>query len=61
MPKIWRNCIEAGTKKFEQCPDRYKEEVLAIMRQDVLDETMTKFGRMTPELFEELTNVPYEA
>ena len=61
MPKIWRNCIEAGTKKFEECPSRYQEEVLALMRQDVLDEKMTTFGKMTPELFEELTNVPYEA
>ena len=60
MPKIWRNCIEAGTKKFEDCPERYKEDVLAIMRQDVVDGLMTKQGKMTPELFEELTGVPYE-
>ena len=28
MPTIWRNCIEAGTMKFEKCPDIYKEDVL---------------------------------
>ena len=60
MPKIWRNCIEAGTKEFVDCPERYQEEVLAIMRQDVVDGRMTEFGKMTPELFEELTGVSYE-
>ena len=60
MPKIWRNCIEAGTQRFADCPARYQEEVLAIMRQDVVDGRMTKFGKMTPELFEDLTDVPYE-
>ena len=60
MPTIWRNCIEAGTMKFEKCPDIYKEEVLALMRKDVVDGKMTKQGKMTPELFEELTGVAYE-
>ena len=59
MPKIWRNCIEAGTQKFADCPARYQEEVLAIMRQDVLDGKVTKMGKMTPELFEELTGIAY--
>lgn len=59
MPTIWRNCIEAGTKKFEQCPDIYKEEVLTLMRLDAAEGKMTKQGKMTPELFEELTGVTY--
>ena len=47
-------------QKFEDCSERYKEEVLAIMRQDVVDSIMTKLGKMTPELFKELTNIDYE-
>ena len=60
MPTIWRNCIEAGTQKFEKCPEIFQEEVLAIMRKDVVDGRKTKLGEMTPELFEELTGVAYE-
>ena len=60
MPKMWRNCIEAGTKTFAQCPERYKADVLVLMRKDVEDGLMTKKGKMTPELFEELTGIPYE-
>ena len=61
MAKIWRNCIEAGTKDFVDCPERYQEDVLAIMREDVAAGIMTKKGKMTPELFEELTGIAYEA
>ena len=60
MANIWRNCIEAGTKNFAQCPERYREDVLAFMREDVAEGKMTKKGKMTPELFEELTGIPYE-
>ena len=60
MPTIWRNCIEAGTQIFADCPARYREEVLSIMRQDVIDGRITKFGKMTPGLFEDFTDVPYE-
>lgn len=54
MAKIWRNRIEAGDQLFENCPARYKPQVLELMRQDVAD------GVITAERFEELTGVPYE-
>lgn len=60
MATIWRNCIEAGTKEFLDCPERYQEDVLTLLREDVEKGKMTKKGKMTPELFEELTGMPYE-
>lgn len=54
MAKIWRNRIEAGDQQFSHCPARYKDAVLALMRQDVVD------GVITAERFEELTGIPYE-
>lgn len=53
MAKIWRNRIEAGDQLFENCPARYKSQVLVLMRQDVAD------GIITAEQFEELTGQPY--
>lgn len=53
MAKIWRNRIEAGDQLFENCPDRYKQGVLDLMRQDVAN------GIITAERFEELTGEPY--
>lgn len=55
MAKIWRNRIEAGDQLFENCPDRYKPQVLVLMRKDVVD------GVITKEQFEALTGQPYEA
>lgn len=54
IAKIWRNRIEAGTKKFADCPARYQDKVLTLMRQDVID------GIITAEQFETLTGIPYE-
>lgn len=54
MAKIWRNRIEAGDQLFENCPQRYQVQVLALMREDV------KNGIITAERFEELTGQPYE-
>ena len=54
MAKIWRNRIEAETKKFGECPDKYKKEVLKLMRDDV------QAGVISPEDFERLTGMPYE-
>ena len=54
IAKIWRNRIEAGTKKFENCPARYQDNVLTLMRQDVID------GIITAEQFENLTGIPYK-
>ena len=53
MAKIWRNRIVAGTQKFEDCPDRYKNDVLELMRKDVAN------GDLSAEKFEELTGVKY--
>lgn len=54
MAKIWRNRIEAGDQLFSHCPERYKAQVLVLMRQDVAD------GVISAERFEELTSIPYE-
>lgn len=53
MAKIWRNRIEAGDKLFRDCPTRYKAQVLALMRIDVVNNVITA------EQFEELTGQPY--
>ncbi len=55
MARIWRNRIIAGDKEFSHCPDRYKVQVLVLLRQDVVN------GVITAERFEELTGQPYEA
>lgn len=48
MAKIWRNRIIAGTQVFSKCPQRYKDDVLYLLQQDVDD------GVITQEKFEEL-------
>lgn len=53
MAKIWRNRIIAGTQVFEDCPAKYKDAVLALLRQDVAD------GVITAEQFKELTGQDY--
>lgn len=55
MSKIWRNRIEAGDKLFSECPVKYRAQVLALMRIDVVNNVITA------EQFEELTGEPYEA
>lgn len=54
MAKIWRNRIIAGDQEFSHCPQRYKAQVLALLRADVEN------GIITAEQFEELTGQPYE-
>lgn len=53
MAKIWRNRIWAGTKTYKECPERYRADVLDLMRQDVAE------GKHTPEEFEKKTGIPY--
>lgn len=53
MAKIWRNRIEAGTQEFAKCPEKYKDDVLALMREDV------ETGKITKEQFEEFTGIKY--
>lgn len=54
MAKIWRNRLIAGTQKFEDCPAKYKDEVVALLRQDVAD------GVITAKRFKEITDMDYE-
>lgn len=54
VAKIWRNRIWAETRTFDECPDKYKADVEALMREDVVN------GKYTAEKFEELTGIPYE-
>ena len=54
MARIWKNRIVGETKTFEQCPDRYKDEVLELMREDVAN------GDLSADKFEELTGIKYE-
>lgn len=53
MAKIWRNRIEAGTQEFSNCPAKYKNDVLKLMRDDVEE------GIITKEQFEEMTGEEY--
>ena len=53
MAKIWRNRIIAGDQLFENCPQKYRNQVLELLRQDVAD------GVISAEQFEELTGQPY--
>jgi len=54
IAKIWRNRIEAGTQSFSDCPEKYKDMVLDLMREDV------QIGKITAEEFEALTGEPYD-
>ena len=42
MAKIWKNRLEAGTQKWEDCPEKYRAEVKRLLRQDVKSRTITK-------------------
>lgn len=53
MAKIWRNRIIAGDQLFENCPQKYRAQVLELLRQDVAD------GVISAEQFEEITGQPY--
>ena len=53
MAKIWRNRIVAGTQKYEDCPDRYKSDVLELLKLDVAN------GTITAKKFKELTGIAY--
>lgn len=55
MPKIWRNRIIGKTQKFEKCPDRYKDEVLALLKADVAS------GEITADQYKEFTGEEYVA
>ena len=54
MAKIWRNRLIAGTQLFDDCPDRYKDAVIALLRNDVMHNVITA------ERFKEITGQDYE-
>lgn len=53
MAKIWRNRLIAGTQVFEDCPEKYRNAVVALLRADVAN------GVITPERFKEITGQDY--
>ena len=53
MAKIWRNRLIAGTQVFENCPERYRDAVVALLRNDVAH------GIITAERFKEITGLDY--
>ena len=53
MAKIWRNRLIAGTQKFSDCPEKYKIEVVVLLREDVAN------GVITAERFKEITDMDY--
>ena len=50
MAKIWRNRLIDGTQKFSDCPEKYREQVLALLRKDVEN------GVITEARFQEIIN-----
>ena len=41
MATIWTRRIIAGTQSFAKCPARFREEVLAGLKQAVVEEKIT--------------------
>lgn len=35
MAKIWARRLEAGTQVFSDCPEKYRDDVIAILQRDV--------------------------
>lgn len=42
MAVVWRNRILAKTKLFSECPDRYKEKVEELLKNEVLENKLTE-------------------
>lgn len=68
MAKIWRNRIEAGTQRLDHCPQKYRNDVIRLIREDIESGAFTKAqlaelvedGMMSPEEYEEITGDEYE-
>lgn len=68
MAKIWRNRIEAGTQRLDHCPQKYRNDVIRLIRKDIENGAFTKAqlaelvedGMMSPEEYEEITGDEYE-
>jgi len=54
MARIWANRLEAGTQKWEDCPERYKTSVKELLKSDVAN------GVITEDEYQNITNEPYE-
>ena len=69
MIKIWRNRIEAGTKKLADCPARYRAGVVEMIQSDLEEGAITKndlkalvaSGMMTEAEYKEITGEKYTA
>ena len=53
MAKIWRNRLIACTQLFEDCPVKYREAVIELLRKDVQN------GVITEERYEEIVGEEY--
>lgn len=59
MARIWANRLEAGTQKWENCPESRYESVKKILQEDVKDNIITAeryqeiCGEVYPEKMED--------
>jgi hypothetical protein len=69
MAKIWRNRIEAGTQRLDHCPQKYRNDVIRLIQEDLASgaytisqlKALVEDGMMSPEEYEEITGEQYEA
>lgn len=57
MAKIWRNRLIAGTQNFAECPDKYRDDVIALLKEEVANGN----PECTAVRFEEITGMSYTA
>ena len=50
MAKIWARRLEAGTQIFSDCPEKYRDDVIAILQRDVT------LGIITQEDYDRIIN-----
>lgn len=50
MAKIWARRLEAGTQNFSDCPEKYRNDVIAILQRDVA------LGIITQEDYDRIIN-----
>lgn len=55
MSTIWARRLIAGTQEFSRCPEKYKNEVIMLLKEAV------KKGQISTERYQEITGSPYEA
>lgn len=55
MDRIWANRLEAGTKTWDDVPVKRRNNVKAILREDVVKHIIT------PEQYEDITGEAYES